>query len=71
MLRYLNETEKAMMNELYGAFNKILDSGSYELIAHLYDEMDEFKYEVGNVFEPMLKKRKEMTKQLTNEGLKV
>ena len=70
MLRYLNVTEEAMMNDLYEAFDKILKSGSYELIAHLYGDMDDLKYEVEEVFEPMFKERRTTTKQLINKGLK-
>ena len=58
MLRDLNVTEEAMMNDLYEAIDKILNSGSYELIARLYGEMDNLKYDVEDVFEPMFKERR-------------
>ncbi len=58
MLRNLNVTEEAMMNDVYEAIDKVLKSGSYELIARLYGEMDELKYDVEEVFEPMFKERR-------------
>lgn len=58
MLREFNNVENEMMNNFYEALDKILKSGSYELIAHLYGDMDYLKYEVENVFEPMFKERR-------------
>lgn len=53
-----NETEKAMFNDLFEAFDRILDSKSFDAIAHLCGVMRKMNYEAENVFDEMYDERR-------------
>ena len=60
----LKETENTMMNEFYEAFDRILESGSYDLIAHLCGSIRKMRYEAENKFDEMFEEKRR------REGLK-
>jgi hypothetical protein len=58
----LNETEKAMMDDLYEAFDRILESKSYDLIACLCGSIRKMRYEAENTFDEMFEERRKGNK---------
>ena len=62
MVRELNNVENEMMNNFYEAFDKIIKSESYDLIAHLCGSIRKMRYEAENVFDEMYDERRKGNK---------